>query len=92
MRLCKRPDEKLGKVVFNWDYDLCAQGKKTWCKEVKHLMNKCNLSEVYDSKNSVGLSLILILQTVESNFLLAYTDTWKRYLSFKIELGRYEVQ
>ena len=44
MRLCKLPDERLEKVVFNWDYDLCAQGKKTWCKDVKNLMNKCKLS------------------------------------------------
>ena len=46
MQLCKLPDERLEKVVFNWDCNLCAQGKKTWYKEVKHLMNKGNLSEV----------------------------------------------
>ena len=77
MRLCQLPGERLEKVVLNWDYDLCAQGKKTWCRDVKHLMNKCNLSEIYDSKNSTGLSLSVILQTVVSNLLLAYTDTWK---------------
>ena len=91
MRLCKCPDERLEKAVFNWDYDLCAQGKKTWCKEVKHLMNKCNLSKVYDSKNSVGLSLSVILQTVESNLLLAYTDTWKTSVVSMPKLRTYKL-
>ena len=55
IRLCKLPDERLEKTVFNWDYSLCAQGKKNWCKDAKNLLYKCNLHEVYDSKNVLGI-------------------------------------
>ena len=28
IRLCKLPEERLEKIVFNWDYSLCEQGNK----------------------------------------------------------------
>ena len=77
IRLCKLPDERLEKTVFNWEYNLCAQGKKNWCKDAKNLFYKCNLNQVYDSKNSSGLALSVVLQTIEANLLLAYTESWK---------------
>ena len=43
----------------------------------KKMLYKCNLHEVYDSKNVLGISLSFILKTVETNLLQAYTDTWQ---------------
>ena len=40
VRLCKLPNERFEKIVFNWDYILCAQGNKNWCKAAKDLFYK----------------------------------------------------
>ena len=90
IRLCKLPDERLEKIVFNWDYSLCAQGKKNWCKDAKNLLYKCNLHEVYDSKNFLGISLSFILKTVETNLLQAYTDTWQTSVTTMPKLRTYK--
>ena len=90
VRLCKLPDERLEKIVFNWDYSLCAHGKKNWCKDAKDLFYKCNLHEVYNSKNLFGLSLSAILQTAETNLSLAYTDAWKTSVTNMPKLRTYK--
>ena len=43
IRLCILPDERLEKIVFNWDYSLCAQGKKNWCKDA----NICFINVIF---------------------------------------------
>ena len=87
--LCKLPDERLEKIVFNWDYSLFAQGKKNWCKDAKKLLYKCNLHEIYDLKNVLGISLSFILKTVETNLLQAYTDTWQTSVTTMTKLRTY---
>ena len=56
----------------------------------KKLLYKCNLHEVYDSKNVLGISLSFILKTVETNLLQAYTDTWQTSVTTMPKLRTYK--
>ena len=69
---------------------MCAHGKKSWCKDAKDLFHKCNLYEVYDSKNAFGLSLSAILQTAETSLSLAYTDAMKTSVTNMSKLRTYK--
>ncbi len=35
IRLTKLPEDRLERRIFDWDYNLCALGRKSWCKDVK---------------------------------------------------------
>ena len=54
-------------------------------------MQKISSIKVYDSKNSSGLALSVVLQTVEVNILLAYAESWKTFVIDMSNLRTYKI-
>ena len=47
-RLLKMPPCRLNKQIFEWDY-LHAR-RRTWCYDIKKIIDKCDMSELYEQK------------------------------------------
>ena len=50
-RLINMDDERIPKVIFNWDYNL---GSSKWCKSVMHIVTECGLQQNYETKICVN--------------------------------------
>ena len=56
-RIINMDDERITKVIFNWEYDL---GLNTWCNSVKQILTECGLQQNYETKNLSDLNFLEI--------------------------------
>ena len=47
-RIINMDDDRITKVIFNWEYDL---GLNNWCNSVKQILTECGLQQNYETKN-----------------------------------------
>ena len=50
-------DDRITKVIFNWEYDL---GLNNWCNSVKQILTECGLQQNYETKNLCDLKFLEI--------------------------------
>ena len=53
-RLLLMDDSRLTKHVFNYDYE---SGQNNWCTDVRDIFDKLNLTEYYENKRCIDMSL-----------------------------------
>ena len=50
VRLLKMPPNRLNTQIFEWDYMHARRG--TWCYDIKKILEKCDMSELYEQKSA----------------------------------------
>ena len=50
VRLLKMPPNRLNRQIFEWDYMHARRG--TWCYDIKKILEKCDMSELYEQKSA----------------------------------------
>ena len=80
-RIINMDDDRITKVIFNWEYDL---GLSNWCTSVKQILTECGLQQNYETKNLCNLNSLEIK-------LSAMNETqWKDNLHKKPKLIFYQ--
>ena len=52
-RIINMDDDRITKIIFNWEYDL---GLNNWCTSVKQILTECGLQQNYETKNLCNLN------------------------------------
>ena len=80
-RIINLDDDRITKVIFNWEYDL---GLNNWCTSVEQILTECGLQKNYETKNLCNLNFLEIK-------LSAMNETqWKDNLHKKPKLIFYQ--
>ena len=61
-RICQLPGNRLCKRVLNLD-------KSPWASSVKKILDSCNMRDVWDTKNKIGIQKDVIMKKVESRLM-----------------------
>ena len=76
LKLVKLPEDRLTKLVFNWDHEMAHSGSKCWSREVKDILEQCDLGNMWSTKTPVGIPEKEILKVVHNSLLNTYQSTW----------------
>ena len=79
-RLINMNDDRLTKVVFNWDYRL---QNNNWSTDIKAILNMTNLSETFDTQSPANL------ETVKERLSLSLFYEWQHEVLMKPKLELY---
>ncbi|CAG2222861.1 unnamed protein product [Mytilus edulis] len=63
--------------IFQWDSTLSEKYKKTWYNELKSVMEKCELLELFNNNYTNGLSVKFIANYSELLLRQKHHDKWK---------------
>ena len=66
IRLTRKPHSSLIRQVFNWDYALARQNRGTWCLDVKKILTKCGMNDLFGLQSG-DINLHRIKQTLLEN-------------------------
>ena len=50
-RLTRLPRSRLTKRVFEWDYEIALRGRRSWNKEVKSILARCDHADLFEREN-----------------------------------------
>lgn len=79
-RLVNMPDYRLTKKIFLYDYDCIG---KTWCSDIKSILQQVQMTNYYDSKLPVNL------KDVEDALFVKYKTDWCNKVRNVAKLRRY---
>ncbi len=75
------PDERLTKMVFNWDYEIGSN----WSRDIKDILYEINIQEDFVMKR------VCYFNNVESNYIELDKSEWLNSIQLKPKLRKYKI-
>ena len=95
LRITQMTDNRLPKIIYLWDKQ--QNMKNSWAKEVRTIMERCDLIENYEQNSTNGMNNSTFLELVKQRICLLAADKWsndvqampklRTYAKLKTEFG-----
>ena len=84
-RLILMRDDRVTKLIFEYDYSQALEGKKNWCYDVSNILSKLELETVFLNKE------VCNLDTAEQILLRKQEESWRQNIQNKPKLRFYKL-
>ncbi|CAG2250049.1 unnamed protein product [Mytilus edulis] len=89
-KLCEIPEYRLCRKTFMWDLNISNRYKRTWSNDVKTIMTKCGLQDVYFNQNSERRPTAHIVSCVKNKLVELHQQEWLNALEDMPKLRTYK--
>ena len=80
-RLCLLEEERVTCRVADWDYLFNSKRRSGWNHDIKDILTRCNLQNIYESRDVSNLSESRLIQLTKDVLMNDFVTEWKRSIS-----------
>ena len=80
-RLCLLEKERVTRRVADWDYLCNSKRRNGWHHDIKDILTRCNLQNIYESRDVSNLSESRLIHLTKDVLMNDFVTEWKRSIS-----------
>ena len=73
--------ERVTRRVAEWDYRCNSKRRSGWHHDIKDILTRCNLQNIYESRDVSNLSESRLIHLTKDVLMNDYVTEWKRFIS-----------